>query len=350
MFSFSKKKLIGLDIGTSTIKAAELDVSRKSASLVSYGMIPTPPQATVAGDIIDPQAIGGAVRELMTEIKTKRNFVATGLWGSSVIVKRISIPRMDENLVAEQIRWEAEQYIPYDINEVNLEFTILKKATPSNPETMDVLLVAAVQEMILKCAEIVELAGLNCSVLDVEGFALANCFEKNYGELHGQAVGLLNIGASVSNFVVVENGEVIFCRDIPVGGGTYTTEIQKGLNITAEEAEAMKISACTGQPAPEEASAIIQSTHEIILDELNNSVEFFLNTSQSSKISRLFLSGGALRTPGLQQLIGKTYTSERFDPFLKIRTNEKVFSAAYLDEIRDFAAVAIGLGLREVNE
>ncbi|MCB0362104.1 MAG: type IV pilus assembly protein PilM, partial [Bdellovibrionales bacterium] len=229
------------------------------------------------------QGISDAIRHMLGEVKTKRRHVSTGLWGTAVIVKKITIPRMDESLVSEQIRWEAEQYIPFDVNEVNLEYKVLERVNQS-AETMDIILIAARQENVFRFAEIVETSGLVCSVLDVGGFALANCFERNYGVLDGQVVSLLNIGASVITFVVFENGEIVFCRDVPVGGSTYNTEIQKAMGVSLEESEALKLGFSSGQPGPEELGRIIQSTHEILCDEVQSSLDFFRNTSSSGAI------------------------------------------------------------------
>lgn len=345
---FGKKKLVGLDIGSSSIKLAELNVARNKTSLVGFTMISTPPGSVTGGEVVDPQAVSSTIKQLVKEAKTSRQLASTGLWGTSVIVKRISIPRMEENLVSEQIRWEAEQYIPYDVNEVNLEFKVLSSS--SSAETMDVLLVAAVQDSIYRCAEVVNMSGLQCEVLDVEGFALANCFEKNYGEMADQSVGLLNIGAEASNFVVVQQGEVVFCRDIPIGGNAYTDEIQKALNLSWEEAESIKISACTGQAAPEEANEIIKTTHEVVSEEVAGSVDFFQNTSSSGPLQNLFVTGGAIKTPGLFDSLSNRYSCERMDPFLSIKVNTNKFSSQYFDQIRDFASLAVGLGMRGPGE
>lgn len=348
---FSNKKVIGLDVGTSTIKLAELDVGRSGAKLVSFGLTPTPAGAVVGGEIMDSQSISNAIRRMLSEVKTKRRHVSTGLWGTAIIVKKITIPRMDESLVAEQIRWEAEQYIPFDVNEVNLEYKILERVNQS-AETMDIILIAARQENVFRYAEIVETSGLICSILDVGGFALANCFERNYGILEGQVVGLLNIGASVINFVVFESGEVVFCRDIPVGGATYNSEIQKAMSISVEEAEALKIAYSSGQPGPEEVGKIVQSTHEIVCDEIQGSLDFFRNTSSTGSIGQCFVTGGGSRTGGLIAELSRHIgvQVEIFDPFINISYNDRVFSPDYIAQIRDFSAVAMGLGIRELGD
>lgn len=344
---FSSKKLLGLDIGTANIKLAELDVSRKSGTLTGFTVMPTPPKAINGGEIADPAAVSEALKQMIVASKSKRKSVSVGLWGTSVITKRIAIPQMDEKLVGGQIRWEAEQYIPFDINEVNIDYKTLK-SFQSSPETMDVLLVAARQDMAFLYQDIVQSAGLQCSVIDVSGFALANCFLHNWGVQKGQTVAMMNIGAAVTNFVVIESGEVIFCRDIPVGGMTYTAEIHKAMGMSMEEAEALKISACTGQAAPDEVAKIIASSHEIIAEEVQSSLDFFVNTTPGLPVQQCFVTGGASRTTGLIKALAEStkLNLEIFNPFRSIRINEKSLAPDYVSEIRDFASIAMGLGLR----
>jgi type IV pilus assembly protein PilM len=348
MLFFNSKKMIGLDIGTSSIKIAELDVGRGTSTLVSFGVTPTPKDAYVSGDIANPQAIGEAIRQVIHEIKTKRKFAATSLGGNSVIVKRITIPKMEEKLIAEQIRWEAEQYIPYDINEVNLAYEIIKRSS-TTAENIDLILVAAVQGHVFKYVEAVSLGGLNSSVIDVGGFALSNCFKANYGEMEGQTVALINVGAHSTTMVVIEDTEVVFCRDIPVGGMNYTMDLQKSLGMEFSEAETLKLN-LTGQTAPQEAAQVIQSTHEVYCEEIKGGIDFFINSSKSQTINRCFITGGGSRTPGLIEQISKIVPAERFDPFFNLKVNKKSFSDQYLSQIRDLAGTAIGLGLRSVGD
>lgn len=348
---FKSKKLIGLDIGTANIKMAEVDFSKKGSTLVNFAITPTPSKAINAGEIADPAALSEALKTTFAGLRTKRKNAAVGLWGTSVISKRIMIPQMDEKLVSGQIRWEAEQYIPFDINEVNIDFKILK-SFQTNPENMDILLVAARQDIAFLYQDIVQSAGLNCSVIDVSGFALANCFLNNWGSQKGQTVALLNVGAAITNFVVIENGEVIFCRDIPVGGLTYTTEIQKGMGISAEEAEAMKISACTGQAAPEDVTRIIAASHEAIAEEVQSSLDFFVNTTPGLPVQQCLITGGASRTTGLVNFLSQHTKMgfQIFDPFRSVKVNDRVMTHDYTSEVRDFAAVALGLGMRSVGD
>ena len=348
---FKSKKLLGLDIGTANIKLAEVDFSRKNSTLINFAISPTPARAINGGDLSDPAAIAGTIKNMLASMKSKRKAASVGLWGTSIITKRISIPHMDEKLVSGQIRWEAEQYIPFDINEVNIDFKILKNFQ-SNPETMEILLVAAKQDVALLYQDIVQSSGLQCSIVDVSGFALANCFLNNWGAQKGQTIALMNMGASITNFIVIENGEIVFCRDIPVGGLTYTGEISKAMSISAEEAEAMKISACTGQAAPEEVSKAILSTHDIIGEEIQSSLDFFVNTTPGLPVQQCFITGGASRTSGLiNHLAQHTKMGfQIFDPFRTVKLNGKHLTSEYVSEIRDFASTAVGLGMREVGD
>ena len=348
---FKSKKLIGLDIGSANIKLAEIDYSRKGSTLVNFVIRPTPPRAINGGELADPAAISETIKSMMVTLKSKRKIAAVGLWGTSVITKRITVPQMDEKLVGGQIRWEAEQYIPFDINEVNIDFKVLKNFQ-SSPETMDILLVAARQDVALLYQDIVQSAGLQCGVIDVSGFALANCFMNNWGAVKGQTVALMNIGASVTNFIVIENGEIVFCRDIPVGGHSYTSEIQKGMGISPEEAEAMKISACTGQAAPEDVAKLIQATHDVIAEEIQSSLDFFVNTTPGLPVQQCFVTGGASRTVGLIKHLGQhtKMSFQIFDPFRAVRINDKNLNSEFVSEIRDFASTSVGLGMREVGD
>lgn len=348
---FGRKKLIGLDIGTANIKMAEVDYSRKKSTLLNFMVSPTPPRSINGGELVDPAAISDAIKAMFGNFKSKRKSMAAGLWGTSVITKRISIPQMDEKLVGGQIRWEAEQYIPFDINDVNIDFRILHNFTAS-PDTMEVMLVAARQEIAYLYRDIVQSAGLQCGIVDVSGFALANTYLNNWNSEKGQTIALLNFGAAVTNFVVVENSEVVFCRDIPVGGLTYSGEIQKSMGISIEEAEAMKISACTGQAAPEEVNKIIQSSHELIGEEVQSSLDFFLNTTPGLPVTQCFVTGGASRTTGLLNFLSQhtKMNFEVFDPFRAIKIGGRNLDQSYINEVRDYASVAVGLGLRQVGD
>jgi type IV pilus assembly protein PilM len=346
---FSNKNLVAIDIGSSSVKLAELDLSARGAVLKKFAIFPLNPGAVNNGEIIEIDTVTHAIRSLMQISKSKRKAAATCMWGSAVIVKKIAMPKMDVKLVAEQLKWEAEQYIPFDINEISLEHHILKSR--ANAESMDVLLIAAKQEYLFRFLECFETAQVKCEVMDITGFALANCFNANYGEMD-RAVALINFGAGVCNFVVVEKGEVTFCRDVPNGGSNYTSEISKSMGISYQEAEALKISASLGQEVPDEVHSIIKSVNEQLVEEIKNSFEFYAATANGITAAKFYISGGSLFLPGLVEQISKVtgIPFEPFDPFIKISFDSKVFTHDYIDQIKALAPIALGLVLRKAGD
>lgn len=347
---FGGNKLAALDIGTNSLKIAEVEASARGPILKKFSVLPLPSGQVADGEIVDITAVSQCIQTLVKSAKSGRKNIATGLNGSSVIVKKISMPKMEESLVAEQIKWEAEQYIPFDINEISLDHHILQGRASS--ESMEVLLVAVKQEILFRCIEAAEIAGLKLATADLAGFALANCYEANYG-VTNEAVVLLNVGASVTNFVVVERGEVVFCRDIVVGGDYYTNEISKMMSISPVEAEALKLSATLGQEAPADVNGIIASANEQVVDEIRNSFEFYGATSGgASAISRFYISGGSYGLPGLREGIGKAtgVAHEILNPFQKISYDPKVLRPDFVSQISSICPVALGLALRKPGD
>ncbi len=346
---FSANKILGLDIGSSSIKVAELDVSKSGAKLVNFGMIQTPPNSINGGDIADVNSLAVAVKTVCAEIKAKRKNAAVGMFGTAVIVKKITIPRIDMKLVSEQVKWEAEQYIPFDVNSISLAHHVINPK--SDAETMDILLIAAQNELVAEYYQLVQSADLKLGVLDVSAFALANVFEFNYGRSSG-AVGLLNLGSAITNFVVVANGEVVFCRDMPIGGQNYTNDIHKEMGVSLPEAESLKLSAASGGAVPDEVHSVLSSTTEIITEEIRNSFDFFAGSSGGLNVSQVYYTGGAAATPGLiRNLTQATRLNlEWLNPFLRVTSGNKKISTMYLDQITPFCAVAFGLGLRKMGD
>ncbi|PWU15960.1 MAG: fimbrial assembly protein [Bdellovibrio sp.] len=352
MWFLSSNKVLGLDIGSSSIKIAELEVGRKGAKLLNFGIVPTPGNALNGGDITDVNAIASAVRGLYREIGAKRTNVAVGLFGTAVIVKKITIPRIEGNLVADQVRWEAEQYIPFDANAVSLEYHIINPKDTS--ENMDVLLIAAQNELVTAYQNIILQAGLKVGVLDVSAFALANLFEFNYGRPDGATVAILNIGSSITNFVVVDRGEVVFSRDMPIGGQNFTNDIHKEMGVTLVEAESLKLSAAAGGAVPDEVHTIINTTTEYVCEEVRNSFDFFLGSAgnAASGLNQVLYSGGGSATPGLINNLGRVtkHKFDWFDPFVRIASGSRKLSSEYLEQIAPYAGISLGLSLRKAGE
>lgn len=347
---FSSKKLIGLDVGSSSIKMAELDVSRTGATLQSFALFPTPMNSVSTGEITDIGQVGAVVQALVSDIKTKRKNVSVGLWGTSVIIKKITIPKMEKKLIKDQIRFEAEQYIPFDVTNISLDYFLLPKN--STPDTLDVLLIAAQNEVVNQYTNLVFSAGLKVQVIDVSGFALANAYEFNYGRSNSENIGLFNFGATVTNFTALSQGDVVFCRDIPVGGSNYSNEISKNMGISLQEAESLKISASSNREVPSEVHSVISSTSDAVGDEIRNSLDFLSAITNGLSLNRCYYTGGGSQTVGLIDHLKKTtgLPFEPINPFRRMKINSKKITPAFSQQINNYCSVALGLGLRQIGD
>ncbi|MEW5848495.1 MAG: type IV pilus assembly protein PilM [Myxococcota bacterium] len=348
------KNAVGLDIGSSSIKVCVVKEGKKGVALQSFGMIPLPPEAIVDGALMNSTAIVDAIRELLQSQKIKNKEVALSVSGHSVILKKINLPQMTEEELEESLKWEAEQYIPFDINDVNIDHYTLNR--DNGQGQMDVLLVAAKKDMINDYTSVVMEAGLTPVVVDVDAFAIQNQFELNYGIPAGETVVLVNVGASVININVISNGVSAFTRDISMGGNAYTDEIQKQLNVSYDEAEALKVGgggAEADSVVPQEVERVMQQVSETLANEIQRSLDFFAATSADTQINRIYLSGGTAKVPALSKTLEAKVgiPIEVMDPFKNIDVSGRGgFDPAFLKNIGPMAAVSVGLALRKGND
>jgi len=345
-----KKNVIGLDIGSSSVKLVELKEGRNGYQLENLGIAPLPPEAIVDGALMDSVTIIDTVRDLVTS-NTKTKDVVTSVSGHSVIVKKITLPFMTEAELTESIQWEAERHIPFDINDVNIAFQILGSGT-ENPELMDVILVAAKKDIINDYISVIMESGLTPVVIDIDSFAIENMLGINYDIGKEEIVAIVNVGAGVTNINILKNNISAFTRDIFKGGNQITEEIQRQLHIDYEEAEKLKV----GDKADASVQPVIQdllkASSESLSIEIGNSLDFFQSTATYSKMSKIYLSGGGSKVRDfdviLQQQLG--IPVEMANPFNKVEYNEKKFDLEYLREIGPIMGVAVGLASRKVGD
>jgi type IV pilus assembly protein PilM len=343
------RSLVGLDIGSSAVKAVELKASGKGYKVVAYGSEPVPPDSIVDGAIIDGSAVADAIRRLFENRKIKTKDVVASLSGNAVIVKKITLPQMTEAELAESIYWEAEQYIPFDIQDVNLDYKILE-ATTEQKGTMDVLLVAAKKEKIADYTGVIAQAGRSAVAVDVDAFALQNAFALNYGVEAGQVVALLNVGASATNINIISGEQSVFTRDISIGGNAYTEALQKELHLPFDAADGLK----RGQPVEgaqyDDAKPVLRAVTENVILEIQKTFDFFKATTASERIDRIVVSGGGSRVEGFFDQLRERFQAaiEPFDPFKNIPFDARRFGEA--SEAAPTAAIAVGLALRKVGD
>lgn len=346
----SKKGLVGLDIGSSSVKAVELTKKGGGLQLVALGFENLLPDTIVDGQIMELNNVSNVITNIFGEHQIKTNRVAAGVSGHSVIVKNIVLPQMSEDELQESFSWHAEEHIPFDIADVNLDYQI----TGNTTDALHVLMAACKSDKIANVKQAIQLAGKTPVVIDIDAFALQNCYEINYQARPGEIVALLNIGAATMNINILNGTRSVFARDASVGGSQYTNLLQKELGLTFEQAEAVK----RGMPLPEGVESrpiqpIIETVSDILALEVRKTMDFYRATASEgeSSIQKILLAGGGSKLPGLAEYLGKRFEIpvEVFDPFREIRVDGKKFDPDYMREIIPEMAVAVGLALRGVE-
>ena len=354
MFGLSKSKaIVGLDIGSSAVKAVELKPAGKGYKVTAFGVEPIPPDTIVDGAIIDGTAVADAVRRVFEKKAFKTKEVAASLSGNAVIVKKINLPVMTDAELAESIYWEAEQYIPFDIQDVSLDYQILDGGhTDPSQGTMEVLLVAAKKEKIADYTGVIVQAGRVPIVVDVDAFALQNAYEVNYGVEAGHIVVLLNAGASAININILSGDQSTFTRDISIGGNAYTEALQKELNLPFDSAELAKKGLFVDGVGFDEVKPVLQTVTDNVLLEIQKTFDFFKATATSDRIDRIVVSGGASRVEGFTTALHERFGApvESFNPFRRISMDAAKLGVADADNVAPTAAVAVGLALRKAGD
>ena len=350
MFARSKS-LVGLDIGSSAVKAIELKPAGKGYKVAAFASEPIPPDSIVDGAIIDGTAVVDAIRRVFESRSIKTKEVAASLSGNAVIVKKIALPTMTEAELAESIYWEAEQYIPFDIQDVNLDYQILERGDVGGKSSMEVLLVAAKKEKIADYTGVIGQAGRVAVVIDVDAFALQNAYEVNYGAAPGDVVVLLNAGASATNINILEGNKSVFTRDISSGGNAYTEALQKELNLPFAQADALKRGQAVNGVAFDDARPVLRAVTENLMLEVQKTFDFYKASAAADRITRIVVSGGASRAEGFTEMLGERLQApvEAFDPFRKVGFDAAKFGVDPT-EVAPTAAVAVGLALRRAGD
>lgn len=337
-----------MDIGSSALKAVELRPARGGFELVHVAHQNLQTDIIVDGHIIDLNYVSDCINHVWSDYGIKTNQVATSLSGHAVIVKRITLPAMSEEELDEQIHWEAEQYIPFDINDVNLYHEVLGM-DPAG-QNMEVLLVACKRDKIAQFTQVISQAGRQPVIVDVDAFALQNAYEINYHPAPNLTVALLDIGASVMTINIVRGTTSVFARDISAGGNQYTDLLQKELNLTFEQAEGLKRGAEADQGLnAEQAEPAIHSVSEMLGLEIQRTLDFFRSTAvDSPAIDRMLLAGGSSKVPHLTNYLSEKFQMpvDTFDSFRSIKFDRKRFDEEYLSELSPNMAVAMGLAVR----
>ncbi len=350
MFFSKSKNVVGLDIGSSAIKLVELKEKKGGTyELVKLGIERLSPEAIVDGSIMDSSMVVETISKLNSEKGVKNSNYATSLSGHSVIIKKISLPAMSPEELAESIQWEAEQYIPFDINDVNLDYVPLNTGTGDNVE---VILVAVKKEKINDYTSVISQTGKIPVMVDVDAFALQNAYEHNSEGDENKVVALVNIGASVTNVNVLSQGNSMFWRDITFGGNQYTDAIQRELSLSFEQAEELKRGHTIGDHTIQQVIPILNSVSEDFAGELRKTLDFFTATSGADRVDEIVLAGGGSGVLNLDAILRDKFGMPVtiLDPFRRITVDESQFNPEELAEIAPSMAIAVGLAMRKLGD
>jgi len=348
-----RRQLVGLDIGSSAIKVVHLKERKGRYFLQKFGVKPLEPEVIVDGTVMDEGRVVSAIRELFEEANVKTKHVAISISGHAVIVKKISLPPMPDEELEGQVKLAAEQYIPFDINEVNIDFHVLSPdASEDQQGDMSVILVAAKKDKINELTELVKAAGLVPMVMDVDAFAVENMHAINYPMAQEETTALVNLGASVMNVNIIRAGSSLFTRDIPLGGNRYTEAIQREIGLSFEEAEESKKKDRAGDSGGVSLTGVMDSVNAEVASEIARTVDYFKTSTANAELSRVLVCGGVARARGLIQQLGDRMQLpvEMADPFAEIDITGCDIDPDLLADLAPSAAVGIGLALRAVGD
>ena len=339
--------MVGLDIGSSAVKVVQVETRAGEVHLQDFGTADLLPEAIVDGEVMDRQSVVETIQNLFETKKINARDVCSAVSGRAVIVKKIQMERMAPEDAREAIQWEAEQHVPYDINDVSLDFQILEGN--SDPKHMDVLLVAAKRDHLVAHADLIRQAGLNPLMIDVDAFAVQNVVALNYDLGPEEVVAMVNIGAEASNINIVQNGMPLYTQDVSVGGSSFVDALQKTHNISHAEA----VAAVRGEEQPNfDLNAVVEATAEDLAGAIDRSVLYLKSAGETREIDRILLTGGGVRIPGLVQFLLKRNQApvEVVDPLRRIHFDPVLFGSQRPEDVAPMLTVGLGLAMRKVDD
>jgi type IV pilus assembly protein PilM len=344
MALFKRRKrpqVVGLDIGSAFVKAVELRPVGNDFELTGFGMAPVPHGAIEAGELKQPAGVQAAIRQALEQGHIQATEAVIGMSGGSVIAKRVTLPKMSEAELSESIRWEAEQHIPFDIEDVELDFQVLKQDGPQQ----EVMLVAVKKGKVEGYADAVAEAGLSVSVVDVDVFALETQYEYNF-QGDKDVVALVNIGHETTNTNILQGGVNVYARDVFVGGKQYASTLAQRFDLSPQDADAL-VRGKQGQVSWAEIEPVLDLVSQELGQEIQRTLDYFGTTAEHERIQRIFLSGGCALVPGLQEFLSSQWGIEvtPANPFKRVKLGSGL-NADVVQKLAPLATVATGLAMR----
>jgi len=344
-----KQSLVGLDIGSHTIKAVELEgESSRNYRMTRWGISAPLAEAIVDGEIMDRQLVTDAISNLLESRGIRSRNVVAAVSGRAVIVKKITMNKLSAEDAQQAVYWEAEQHVPYDINDVSLDFEILG-ASPNDPKQMQVLLVAAKKDMVMSFSDLMREAGLQPIIVDVDSFAAQNALQANYDFGTEEVVAILNIGAEITNINIIQGGVPYFTKDLQVGGNSFIEAAQRKFNLSQSEAAA----AVRGESGGGlEMTPVVEQVCESVATALERAQVYLRTSNEAGALSRVMLCGGAALTPGVAEFLNRRFgvPADIANPLSRIAYDPGLFAGQDVKKVAPFLTVGIGLALRRQGD
>jgi type IV pilus assembly protein PilM len=327
--------------------------ARKNGGFVlqRVGVEPLSQEAIVDGSIMDSSLVVDAITKLTSQTGARGANFATSVSGHSVIIKKIQIPPMSQEELAESIQWEAEQYIPFDINDVRLDYLVLSDGN-FGAEAMEVLLVAVKRDKVNDYVSVITQSGKTAAIVDLDAFAVQNAYEFNYDVPTSKVVALVNMGATVTTINILARGQTVFWRDLSIGGNDFTEALQREYSLSFDQAERVKRGEQVEGCSPAEARPVLDAVSADMGAEIQKTFDFFAATAAEENVSQLVLSGGCALTPNLQQSLEQQFgvPTEFMDPLRRVEYSESNFDGQWLRSIAPTLSVALGLAMRTIGD
>ncbi len=351
LFRKGSSAVVGLDISSTAVKLLELSQSGSRYRVESYAVEPLPPNSVVEKSISDVEAVGEAVRRAVKRAGTRTKQCAVAVAGSAVITKVITMPSsLNENEMEAQIQLEADQYIPYPLEEVNLDFEVLGESE-NNPDSVDVLLAASRSENVETRVAAAEMGGLSVKVVDVEAFAMENAFPLLARQLSGfsedNTVAIVDVGATMTTLNVMNRMKSIYTREQVFGGKQLTEEIQRRYGLSYEEAGLAKKQG--GLPDNYEPE-VLDPFKDSMAQQVSRSLQFFFSSSQYDSVDHIVLAGGSASIPDVDDLVGRKtgIAASIANPFADMSLSSKV-NPQNLANDAPAMLIACGLAMRSFD-
>jgi len=337
--------VVGIDIGSHAVKVCELERRDRGYGIVSLGSAVLPDGAVEDGVLVDADSVSAVVATLLKNLKIKKKKVGISISGYSVIVKKISLTSMDERDLESYIMAEAEQYIPFDMDDVYIDFQDMKTSSVKNDRT-DVILVAAKKEVVDEFTTLLEKIGLTPVIVDIDGFALENAYEVIAHDTEN--IALIDIGASKMSINIISHGVSVVARDISVGSRQLTERIQDLLNMEFEEAEALKVGKRQAPEHQDEIAAIYSSVCTQWVLEIKKAIDLYHANHPDQPLRSLNLSGGGSKVVGLVDFLRMETGLEVkiFNPFMFMDFDAKKIDPDYVNAVGQEMAIASGIAIR----